>query len=191
MAATSPPGSLLHRLFVEKTWLREDQVVEKQLLGSDKCSLLRHLKMAKFGSSEVFLLISETSMNFLLHLFFPAANKHKVWVLNRDIHQYNVNYFSLHKVWSTWAYQFFVSGRLLLQRKRSEGSTNSWGGWCNELLPFLHKLYSTDNFETNFNLYFYDLLLAHVHRAWPWNSRLPVHWLESGNRDKKPNQAAE
>ena len=90
MAASSPTSSLLYRLYREKTRLREDQVREKQLLGSDRCSLLRDLKMAEFGRSEVFLLISETSMNLLLHLFFPAAHKHKAWLLNRGIHQYNV-----------------------------------------------------------------------------------------------------
>ena len=90
MAVSSPPNSLLHRLLMEKTRLREDQDKEKLLLGSDRCSLIRHLKMAYFGNSQVFVLVSETSMNFLLHLFLPAAQNHKAWVLNRGIHQYNV-----------------------------------------------------------------------------------------------------
>lgn len=92
MASTSPPSSLLYRLYREKTRLRKDQIQERQLLGSDKCSLRRDLSMASFGHSEVFLLISETSMNFLLHLFLPGARKDKAWVLNRGIHQYNVSF---------------------------------------------------------------------------------------------------
>lgn len=95
MAKTSPANNLLTRIFRKKTYLRPDQVKEREVVQNDRCFVVAGEKNLELMNSDLFMVSSELHFSFFLG-FVSAVDFHKTFWVGKVIHEYNlVTYYSL------------------------------------------------------------------------------------------------
>ena len=98
MAESLVTKNVLKRIFLEKAFLRPDQVEERKIVGGNRCILqARNSKILYFLRSDFYLVTERSQFNLLLaHAEFFQDYITNVWIYGKNVHEYNrVYYYSL------------------------------------------------------------------------------------------------
>lgn len=93
MALTAPKGSILSKLYDEKTILSERMVKEKSILKNDRCLFKRDSSIVSLLNSYLYLTGSETAFYFLEIAFSQFGSLGKIWILDQDIYEFNIVFY--------------------------------------------------------------------------------------------------